>query len=193
IYLMSKGVKLITFLLYTIPLITGLFYEIYLVNQYKKLNISENIIERILKLITVRITNISLFCTVIIILLVDAVLVDTTYSYEYSTYVDSLNKYCILFYIIVLIISIIMFIIGNIIEKNQVIKNKKKSFVPAAITGSLATLGYFIVKNSSYTIIIIFSIILFTITPNAIGKIYFRFKNFNKKIGQADVLIDYKI
>lgn len=97
---MSKGVKLITFLLYTIPLITGLFYEIYLVNQYKKLNISENIIERILKLITVRITNISLFCTVIIILLVDAVLVDTTYSYEYSTYVDSLNKYCILFYII---------------------------------------------------------------------------------------------
>ena len=96
---MSKGVKLITFLLYTIPLITGLFYEIYLVNQYKKLNISENIIERILKLITVRITNISLFCTVIIILLVDAVLVDTTYSYEYSTYVDSLNKYCILFYI----------------------------------------------------------------------------------------------
>lgn len=96
-------------------------------------------------------------------------------------------------YIIVLIISIIMFIIGNIIEKNQVIKNKKKSFVPAAITGSLATLGYFIVKNSSYTIIIIFSIILFTITPNAIGKIYFRFKNFNKKIGQADVLIDYKI
>ena len=190
---MSKGVKLITFLLYTIPLITGLFYEIYLVNQYKKLNISENIIERILKLITVRITNISLFCTVIIILLVDAVLVDTTYSYEYSTYVDSLNKYCILFYIIVLIISIIMFIIGNIIEKNQVIKNKKKSFVPAAITGSLATLGYFIVKNSSYTIIIIFSIILFTITPNAIGKICFRFKNFNKKIGQADVLIDYKI
>lgn len=190
---MSKGVKLITFLLYTIPLITGLFYEIYLVNQYKKLNISENIIERILKLITVRITNISLFCTVIIILLVDAVLVDTTYSYEYSTYVDSLNKYCILFYIIVLIISIIMFIIGNIIEKNQVIKNKKKSFVPAAITGSLATLGYFIVKNSSYTIIIIFSIILFTITPNAIGKIYFRFKNFNKKIGQADILIDYKI
>lgn len=62
-----------------------------------------------------------------------------------------------------------------------------------AITGSLATLGYFIVKNSSYTIIIIFSIILFTITPYAIGKIYFRFKNFNKKIGQADVLIDYKI
>lgn len=134
IYLMSKGVKFITFLLYTIPLITGLFYEIYLVNQYKKLNISENIIERILKLITVRNTNISLFCAVIIILLVDAVLVDTTYSYEYSTYVDSLNKYCILFYIIVLVISIIMFIIGNIMEKNQVIKNKKKFFVPAAIT-----------------------------------------------------------
>ncbi len=64
---------------------------------------------------------------------------DTTYSYEYSTYVDSLNKYCILFYIIVLVISIIMFIIGNIIEKNQVIKNQKKFFVPAAITGSLAT------------------------------------------------------
>lgn len=193
IYFMSRGVEFITFLLYTGPLITGLFYEVYLMNQYKKLEINGNIIESLLKLITLRIINVLLFCTVIIQLLVEAILMDNIYFYEYSSYVDSLNKYCILSYIIVLGISIIMFMVGNIMEKNQVIKNKKKFFVPTAITSFLAVIGYFILKNSSYNIIVIFSIILFTITPYAIGKIYFRFKNFNKTIGQNDVLIDYRV
>lgn len=193
IYFISRGMNFITFLIYTGPLIFGLFYEVYLMNQYKKSEISESIIESILKLITLRIINVLLFCTIIIQLLVEAVLMDNSYFYEYSSYVDSLNKYCILFYVIVIVISIIMFMIGNIMEKNQVIKNKKKFFVPTLITGCLAVIGYFILKNSSYYILVIFSIILFTITPYAIGKIYFRFKNFNKIIGQTDVLIDYNI
>lgn len=193
IHFMSRGVRFVTFSLYTGPLIIGLFYEVYLIYQYKKSEIGEHIIESILKLITLRMINVLLFCTVIIELLVEAVLMDNIYFYEYSSYVNSLNKYCILFYIIVLVISIIMFMIGNVIEKNQIIKNKKKIFVPTAIISSLAMISYFILKNTSYDILIIFFIVLFTVTPFAIGKIYFRFKNFNKSIGQSNVLIDYTI
>lgn len=191
--LLSKGLKFSVFLLYTIPLIIGLFYELYLMKQYKKSIKNQNIVGKILKLVVIKCINVFLFCVNFSLILVEAVVVNNFYFYEYGAYEYTLNKYYMICYTVVIIIFMIMFIIGNIIERKQIIKGKKKFFVPTAITSFLAIIGYFILKNSSYNFVIVVFIILFTIFPYAIGKIYFRYKNFNKQIGQNDILIDYKI
>lgn len=191
--LLSRGLKFSVFLLYTIPLAIGFIYEIHLMNQYKRIGLNEKFVKNILKLVIVKCINAFLFCVDFSLVLVEAVVIDNFNFYEYSEYEYTVNKYYMICYAIIIIIFIIMFVIGYITERRQVIKGQKKIFIPTAITSFLAVMGYFILKKSSYNILIAVFIVLFTIFPYAIGKIFFRYKYFNKKVDQKDILIDYKI
>lgn len=193
ITLLSKGLKLASFLLYTLPLFIGLVYEIHLINQYKKSNINEKSIEKILRLIFIKLVNALLFCIDFSLVLVEVVMVDHIYYYDYSSYVDIMNKYYILCYAGLVVILAIMFVIGYIIEKKQVIKGNKKFFVAPQIISFLAVMTYFKLKKSSINLLVILFIVIYMTFPYALGRCYFRYKHFNKKVSPNNTLIDYEI
>lgn len=187
---LSRGLRVGIFLLYTIPLLAGFLYELHLMRGYKKYVLTGDMIKRMLQLNTVRIVNVLLFCSCGMLMLTEAVVRENFYYSGHSIYNDKINAYCAISYVAASFLSMLMFGIGNMVEKQLVIKNKKKNFAPPAVTGLLAIILYFFLKNLSYRVWIVLYLILFTMVPYAIGKIHFRYKNFNKKVGENDRMTD---
>lgn len=187
---LSDGVNFIPVILYTLPILLGAVYEIYELKQYKRNALDSETIKRILKIGQIRIINILFFMLTAIMMCIQKI---SPEYFGYFSYVDSMNNLLVIAYFITIIAGAIMFLLGVRLEKRQVIENKRKWFVPGSIVGGSSVFGYFILRNSSYVIFVIFTILIVILLPYAIGKSYFRYKNFDKKVTENDKMFKYKL
>lgn len=65
--------------------------------------------------------------------------------------------------------------------------------MPTSIVGILAVIGYFILKKSDFSIFILFLVIGYVCLSYLIGRAYFRYKNFDKKVIDTNKIVDYKL
>ncbi|MDE6476222.1 MAG: hypothetical protein K2L08_05150 [Erysipelotrichaceae bacterium] len=198
-------ISIIVCLLYAVPLAIGMLYELYLIKQYKSLisyreleGQDENILKVILKIFTIRLFNVLFVAMAFIPLMVIAALKDNV---KYSAYIDLVNRYSIVLYIITIFISIIMFKGGNIAGRKMSARNREKEFtgkkealfIAPLIGVSVIVVMLFLRRflNKIQIMSILFILVPFAI-PFAIGKKYFILKHFNKLVDPNDDFIDYK-
>lgn len=203
IMLLTEYINTITVIIYVTPVLLGTCMEIQQMKIYNKLDLGIEKIRKLLYLTVLRMMNLILFLTGIFLMIgnsvIESILLKSYFLYDLndSSYDFKINIGIIVFLLIILIFSSISFFIGIRIEKKQVIKNKKKKFFDVGFI-TIFILPFTILfknifMNIPYIYFLLAVIFIIFFMSYAIGKMYFRYKNFDKKVIESNKMIDYKL
>lgn len=185
----KKDISIAAVLIYTIPFVIGTFVELYEIKKYSKLELGLEKIRKLLYISLVSAINLYLFFLSAIFVIGKDVFANISYR---NNHVD-VSTVLIIIALMIHVSSIIMFFVGIKIEIKQVTTKKKKKYVPAAILGALIPIGILLFRDISYIYLLIPSMVLVIFIGCGIGNIYFRYRNFDKKVTENDKMIDYKL
>lgn len=185
----KKDISIAAVLIYTIPFVIGTFVELYEIKKYSKLELGLEKIRKLLYISLVSAINLYLFFLSAIFVIGKDVFANISYR---NNHVD-VSTVLIIIALMIHVSSIIMFFVGIKIEIKQVTTKKKKKYVPAAILGALIPIGILLFRDISYIYLLIPSMVLVIFIGCGIGNIYFRYRNFDKKVTENDKIIDYKL
>lgn len=88
---------------------------------------------------------------------------------------------------------LVLLLVGIRLEKEQLMKNKKKKYTPTIIISVLSVVGVVLFRNIPYNYLMTICMFLVFLLSYAIGKIIFRYKNFDKKLTDNDNMVNYKV
>lgn len=188
--ILPKDISIVTVMMYAFPLIVGIFIEIYEIKKYDVLDLGLEKIQKLLCISVVRMINIYLSLLSAILILGKDIFEIILYE---NNHIIDLNTMLVMLIMLLFIFFIIAFLIGIKVERKDIIGNKRKKYVPIAVLGASITLGILLFRHVSYSYLVIICIFTEIIFGYGIGKIYFRYKNFDKKVIDSNKIVDYKL